>query len=92
MIKLLLTAGGIAATVAGAGWGTHAYLTETFADRGSVQVAEAKADFVLDRQMGALISEIAFLERKRNPTPGELERLRFLRSQLDQMRRVRTGK
>jgi len=78
--------------VAGSGWGAHEYLTNTYADKPSVQVAQATAGFVLDRQMEAIISEIAFLERKPNLTPSEIERLRHLRDQLSTMRRVRSGK
>lgn len=74
------------------GWGASEYLNSRFAAREAVLVAEAKADFVIDRQMEATINEIAFLERKRNPTNVELERLRYLRAQLDQMRKVRAGK
>ena len=81
-----------AASIAGAGWGAHVYLSDTYAERGQVQLAGAKADFVLDRQMAAIIAEIAYLERKPNKTPGEIEQLRYLREQLDQMRRVRMGK
>lgn len=88
IIASLLTA----ASIAGAGWGAHTYLTDTYAERADVNLAGAKADFVLDRQMAALIAEIAYLERKPNKTPGEIEQLRWLREQLELMRRVRSGK
>jgi hypothetical protein len=81
-----------AASIAGAGWGAHVYLSDTYAERGQVQLAGAKADFVLDRQMAAIISEIAYLERVPNPTPAQLAQLQYLRQQLEQMRRVRAGK
>jgi hypothetical protein len=91
-LKLLSSLAAGAVAIAGAGWGAHSYLAETYAERGQVQLAGAKADFVLDRQMAAIIGEISYLERKQNKTPGEIEQLRWLREQLDQMRRVRAGK
>lgn len=92
MNTALLASLGAALSVAGAGWGAHTYLSETYAERGQVQLAGAKADFVLDRQMASLIAEIAYLERKQNKTAAEIEQLRWLREQLDQMRRVRAGR
>jgi hypothetical protein len=74
------------------GWHIRDYLSNNVAMKEEVLVAAGKADFVLDRQMESTINEIAHLERKRNPTPSELERLRYLREQLQQMRRVRAGK
>jgi hypothetical protein len=88
LIASLLTA----TTIAGGGWGAHEYLTSTYAEKGEVQVAQATAGFVLDRQMEAIIAEISFLERKPHLTPTELSRLAHLRQQLDTMRRVRAGK
>ena len=74
------------------GWHVHDFMVTKLAMKEDVLVAGAKAEFVLDRQMESTINEIAHLERKRNPTPSELERLRYLREQLQQMRRVRAGK
>lgn len=88
MIKL----GAIACSIAAAGWGAHVYLVDTFADRGDVMVASAKADFVLDRHIASTVAQIAHLERQERLTPGQVEQLRYLREQLDQMRRVRSGK
>lgn len=78
--------------IAGGGWGAHEYLHSTFAYKEAAQIAENKADFVIDQQMAALISQIAFLERKVNKTSGELQQLQYLRGQLDIMRKVRSGK
>jgi hypothetical protein len=92
MITKSLTA---AATLAAAGWGAHAYLEDTYADAERVEVVEAQAMFVLDRQMAAVVSEIAWLERiskTQSLTPTQVETLRYLREQLDQMRRVRSLK
>jgi hypothetical protein len=78
--------------VAGSGWASHEYLHNTFAPKEVVLVAESKADFVLDQQMAAIVGEIGYLERKQKLTQTELNRLNYLRSQLDLMRKVRAGK
>jgi len=91
MIKVIWATVAAAFSVAGAGWGAHAYLESSYAQAGDVKLAGAKADFVIDRQMAALIAEIAYLERKVK-SRSEVEQLRYLRQQLDEMRRVRSGK
>ena len=78
--------------IAGAGWQAHEYLHDTFSKREPVVVAGAKADFVLDRQISSVTAEIGYLERKQDKTASDLEQLRWLRQQLEQMRRVRSGK
>lgn len=78
--------------VAGVGWQAHEYLHDTFSKREPVILAGAKADFVLDRQISSVAAEIGYLERKQNKTAADIEQLRWLREQLDQMRRVRSGK
>ena len=88
LIAIALSAPGIVA----AGWGAHAYLHDTFADKDAVLLAGNKADFVIDQQMAALIGQIAYLERKPNKTADELHQLNYLRQQLEHMRRVRAGK
>jgi len=91
--ELLLGLLGVLVTgLAFGGWGASEYLNAKYAARDAVLVAEAKADFVLDRQMEAIINEIGHLERKKAHTPSELERMRYLRDQLKTMRDVRRGK
>lgn len=98
MTKIVAAYLALAATLAGAGWGTHEYLSGNYqprgdyARKGDVQLAGAKADFVIDRQMASIITEIAYLQRKKNKTQDELEQLRWLRKQLEEMRRVRSGR
>lgn len=82
----------IAGSLAAGGWGAHVYLTETYAPVEEVKIAGAQVQFVLDRQIAATIGEIAYLERKQNKTAAEIEQLRYLRKQLDEMRQVRRGK
>ena len=88
MIKTLLLAG----SLAGAGWGAHAYLETQYANKDLVLTMNQQTQFVMDRQMSALIKEIAYLERKENKTQSELEYLRWLREQLKELQRVKSGK
>jgi hypothetical protein len=92
MIKEAAWAGALAVSVAGGGWGAHEYLFGTFAEKEPLQIAGAKVDFILDRQIASVAAEIGYLERKTHKTPSDLEQLRWLRHQLEQMRRVRQGK
>ena len=95
MIKLIVSVIAAGATVASVGWGAHVYLTDTldgYAEKAEVQVASAKVDFVIDRQVSSIIAEISFLERKKNKTPEEWDQLRWLRKQLEELRRVRRGR
>jgi len=74
------------------GWTAHDFMVNRLAMKDEVLLAGGKADFVLDRQMEAIINEISHLERIKNPTAVEMERLRHLRAQLELMRKVRAGK
>lgn len=90
-----LFAGLLAASVSGlafGGWAVRDYIANDLASKDEVRLAGSKVDFVLDRQLEALIAQIAHLERKPNKTAGEFEQLRYLREQLNLMRKVRTGK
>lgn len=83
------------ATLVGTGWAAKEYVEWRLSEKAStdqVMVAGGKADFVLDRQMEAIIREIAEIERKPNPTRGEIARLNHLRTIYYEMQRVRTGK
>ena len=91
-INVIFASAGTALTIAGGGWAAHEYLFSTFSQIEPVQVVAAKTDFIVDRQIAATAAEIGYLERKQNKTQTELEQLRYLREQLEQMRRVRAGK
>lgn len=94
MTKTILT-GILATAVSGlafGGWAVRSYVADELASKDEVRLAGSKVDYVLDRQLESLIAQISYLERKRNKTAGELEQLRYLREQLDLMRKVRTGK
>ena len=76
----------------GGGWYAHDYIDTHLATKEEVQLAGGKADFVLDQQMAALITQIAYLERKSSKTASERHQLDYLRQQLEHMRKVRSGR
>lgn len=82
-------------SVVGAGWTAHE-LIPTRMDLAEVHeaviVAASKADVALDRQMEALIAAIARLEAKPNKTPEDIAQLDYWRRQLENLRKVRSGK
>ena len=80
------------AGVAGGGWQANEYLHRTFARLEMVLVAGNKADYLMDQRIEELVAQIAWLERKRNKTPGELQNLEYLRDKLDRLRKVQRGK
>ncbi len=75
-----------------AGWFVREYIDNNLASKAGLVIVEIKADFVLDQQMSALISQASYLERIRNKTADEISQLNYLREQLALMRRVRMGK
>jgi len=87
MVASLLTAG----TIAGAGWSAHDYLTDSFASKETMMVVGVKADYLLDLQTENLVRQVAHLENKKNKTPDEIEHLRYLRQQIETLRKTRAG-
>jgi hypothetical protein len=79
-------------SVLAAGWTGHAYLTETYAEKERLLVAEAQVQYVLDRQATALTREITYLEIKKNKTEDDRALLKLLREQLRETMEVRKGK
>src|SRR3990167_10057631 len=77
---------------AGGGWYANEYIHDKLASKESVQVAGAKADFALDKQMEATIAQINRIEGKKNKTREDLNQLDYLRQQLEIMRQIRRGK
>jgi hypothetical protein len=83
---------GAAGAVSGAGWGAHEYVDSKLASKEEVQIAGGKVDYLIERREEALVREISELERTKDLTPTQLEHLRSLRRQLEEVRRVRRGK
>lgn len=72
--------------------GGYAYLHDTFASKGDVVVAGAKADYALDVQMRGLIAEIQRIEAKKHKDAYDISQLNFLRGELERLRQLRIGK
>lgn len=70
------------------GWQARDFIENKLASREQMLVVEAKAQFVLDQQMAAIISQIAYLERKDRKTADEHAQLQYLRQQLEIMRKI----
>ena len=79
------------ASVAGGGFGAHEWLESRYAKHGPVLVAATQVQYVLDRQMVALLRDINRLEQKRNKTQDDRDTLKYLRETLKEMQEVRKG-
>lgn len=78
--------------LSGGGWYANDYIHNKLASKDAVLVAGAKADFVIDRQMESVISQINHIESKRKKTREDFSQLEYLRKQLEIMRQIRRGK
>ena len=91
-LKILIVS---AIGIAGAGWSAHVYIADQLgakADKEYVIAMNARQQFYEDRQMSALVREIAYYEQKKDKKQSDWETLRWLREQLAEMQRVRRGK
>ena len=77
---------------AGGGWYANEYIHDNLASKEAVVVAGAKADFAIEKQMEATISQINHIEGKKKKTSEDLNQLDYLRKQLEIMRQIRRGK
>ena len=76
----------------GGGWYVRDFVATELASKDEVVIVAQKADFAIDRQMEAVIAQIAHLDRKPNKTAEEIDQLNYLRQQLELMRKIRRGK
>ena len=72
--------------------GGYTWLHSTFASKGDVVVAGAKADYALDVQMRGIIAEIQRIEAKKVKDAYDISQLNFLRGELERLRQLRSGK
>lgn len=100
--KIGMVAVGVLGSISGAVWGVGEY-TQTLARKADVAetarairddlvVVAVKADTAIDRQMEDLIARITYLDSKPHKTAEERDQLKYLREQLERVRRIRTGK
>ena len=59
------------------------------ADHAEVVAVNAKAEFVMDKQMESMLAQINKLEQKQGKTPDDIEQLRYLRDELKRLRDIR---
>ena len=74
------------------GWRASQFIENELASQNDLIVVAVKADFALDQQMESLIAQIDRLDRKPNKTVDERDQLKYLRDQLERLRRIRSGK
>ena len=55
-------------------------------------VVAVQAATALDQQMDDIVARISYLDRKPNKTADERDQLKFLREQLERLRKIRAGK
>ncbi len=84
--------GGVVLSLTGGGWYVRDFVATELASKDEVIIVAQKADFAIDRQMEAVIAQIAHLDGKAKKTPEEIEQLKYLRQQLELMRKIRRGK
>jgi len=79
---------GFAGSLVAAGWVGHGML-EQKADKEEVIVAGAKVDFIYDKMLESKFEQIALLDAKPNKTPDDIERLRYLRKEVERLRDIK---
>lgn len=74
------------------GWKARDWIENELASKVEVIVAGTKADYSLDIHMQRVIAEISRLEAKRKLTQEERDQVKFLRDDLERLRKIRSGK
>lgn len=85
-IATLSTVVGLVTTLGGGGY----WAATTLADKESVQLVAVKADYAIDKHIEYLLAQIARLEAKPK-TADDREQLRYLRDELERLRKIRRG-
>ena len=91
LAKLAAVAFAALATVAGSVWGASAYL-QNFATRDDLIVVQAQAQTSLDTQMEDIMARIARLEANPKKTQDDRDQIKYLRDQLERLRKLRAIK
>ena len=74
------------------GWKASQFIENDLASKAEVIVAQAQATTALDTQMEDLIAKIARLEAKSRKTQDDRDQIKYLREQLERIRRIRAIK
>ena len=87
-ISTLYTIIGVVTALSGSGYAASQVL-ELKADRADLLVVASQTDFVQSKQIESTYEQIILLDAKKNKTPTELEKLRYLREELERQKAVR---
>ena len=90
--KLGAILGAVVLALALGGWQAANFVHTALASKDEIIVVQAQATTALDNQMEDLISKIARLEAKQRKTADDRDQIKYLRDQLERIRRIRAIK
>lgn len=65
------------------------WISENIAMKPDLVVVQTKQDILYGIKERALVKELAELEKKRNPTPRDLDKIKWLREKIDEIGKIR---
>jgi len=87
-IPLVSSAVGLALTLSGGGYWVSEQLSSK-AGKEQLMVVELKADFVMDKQIESMHSQINKIESKPKKSEDDREQVRYLRDEVKRLRDIR---
>jgi len=78
-------------TVFGSVWAASEYV-QSFATKNELIIVQAQVQTALDQQMEDIMARIANLEAKPNKNQYDRDQIKYLRDQLERLRRIRSVK
>lgn len=84
--------GTLVTALAFGGWYVSQYVENELTHTGDFVVVQAQAQTALDQQMEIIIAQIARLETKTPKTQDDRDQIKYLRDQLDRLRKIRAIK
>lgn len=87
-IPLISSAVGLAITLSGGGYWVGTELSSK-ADKVELLAVNSKADFIMDKQIESMHSQINKIDAKSIKTPDDREQIRYLRDEVKRLREIR---
>lgn len=84
--------GTLVTTLAFGGWHMRSYVEDSLVHKSEFIVVQAQAQTALDQQMELLIAQIERLQSKASKSQDDREQIKYLREQLDRLRKIRSIK
>jgi septal ring factor EnvC (AmiA/AmiB activator) len=84
--------GVLVTSLAFGGWKASQFIENELASKNELIVVQVQAQTALDQQMEGLIAQIDRLDRKLNKSADERDQLKYLRDQLERLRKIRSAK